>query len=300
MNTPIELIQILDAIERNGSFEAAAQELHKVRSALTYTIRKFEERFKIEIYDRSGHRAILTETGRALLEQGRHLIELSNQIIDNVKQISTGWEPIVKVAYDEILSIDPLFNLVKQFQKQAPGTSLELQSEVLGGCMDALIHHRVSIAIGFPGPLPSKEELIFEAIGKTQFVFAVAPHHPLAKIKGILSTDLIKKYHAIVTKDSAKQTPLRSAMLLSGQSRITFSSIALKKQAQILGLGVGFLPYNLIKENIKDGSLIVKEVERQQQPVYLYIGWNKTVAGKAHQWIIDKIKNKKFWKDLLR
>lgn len=300
MNTTLELIQILDSIDRNGSFEAAAKELHKVRSALTYNIQKFEERLGVKIYDRSKHRAKLTETGRVLLEQGRHLINLSNQIVENVKHVSTGWETVLRVAYDEILSISPLFDLIKCFQTHCPQTNFELHSEVLGGCVDALLSNRVDIAMGFPGPLPNKSELIFEPMGKTQFVFAVAPHHPLAKIKGTLSTEIIKKYHAIVARDSARQMPLRTSMLLSDQKRITFSSLELKKQAQIKGLGVGFLPYNLIKEDIKQKRLIIKPIEREQPTSYVYIGWNKTKSGKAHQWFIDQIMNKNIFKKLLK
>lgn len=38
----LELAQILDAIDRNKTFEAAANELYKVRSALTYTIKNMK------------------------------------------------------------------------------------------------------------------------------------------------------------------------------------------------------------------------------------------------------------------
>jgi len=300
MNIPLELIQILDAIDRNGSFEAAANELHKVRSALTYNIRKFEDQLGIKILDRSKHRAEFTEAGRALLDQGRHLINLSNQVLENVKQVATGWEAVLRIAYDEILSTEPLFDLIKRFQKQCPQTNLELHSEVLGGCSDALLSNRVDIAIGFPAPLPSKNELIFEPMGKTKFVFAVAPHHPLAKIDGTLSTDIIKKYYAIVARDSARQTQSQSSMILSEQRRLTFSSMDLKKQAQIMGLGIGFLPYNLIKEDVAHGRLVIKQVERHQPTSYVYLGWNKTKSGKAHQWFINQIQNKQILKKLLR
>ena len=39
----IDALQALDAIDRKGSFAAAATTLHKVPSALTYTIKKLEE-----------------------------------------------------------------------------------------------------------------------------------------------------------------------------------------------------------------------------------------------------------------
>lgn len=42
MRTSIEALLVLDAIERKGSFAAAAHELHRVPSALTYSVQKLE------------------------------------------------------------------------------------------------------------------------------------------------------------------------------------------------------------------------------------------------------------------
>ena len=43
MRISLEALQTLDAIVRNGSFAAAASELHKVPSAVTYVILKLIE-----------------------------------------------------------------------------------------------------------------------------------------------------------------------------------------------------------------------------------------------------------------
>ncbi|STP19806.1 LysR family transcriptional regulator [Escherichia coli] len=37
------LLEVVDAVARNGSFSAAAQELHRVPSAVSYTVRQLEE-----------------------------------------------------------------------------------------------------------------------------------------------------------------------------------------------------------------------------------------------------------------
>ena len=39
----IDALRALDAIDKKGSFAAAAESLYKVPSALTYTIKKLEE-----------------------------------------------------------------------------------------------------------------------------------------------------------------------------------------------------------------------------------------------------------------
>ena len=67
----LEALQVLDAIDRKGSFATAADDLHRVPSAVTYSVRQLESALGIEVFDRSGHRAVLTEAGLELLKEGR-------------------------------------------------------------------------------------------------------------------------------------------------------------------------------------------------------------------------------------
>lgn len=60
MALSLESLEVLDAIERKGSFAAAAHELGKVPSALTYVVRKLEDDLDVLLFDRRRHRAELT------------------------------------------------------------------------------------------------------------------------------------------------------------------------------------------------------------------------------------------------
>jgi len=52
MNLSLEALQIVDMIARRGSFAAAAAELGKVPSALSYTVRRPEEDLDVLVFDR--------------------------------------------------------------------------------------------------------------------------------------------------------------------------------------------------------------------------------------------------------
>ena len=56
LNMPLSLesLEVLDAIERKGSFAAAAHEMGKVPSALTYVVRKLEEDLDVLLFDQIG------------------------------------------------------------------------------------------------------------------------------------------------------------------------------------------------------------------------------------------------------
>ena len=88
----LESIEVLDAIARKGSFAAAAESLFRVPSAITYTVRKLEEDLGVSLFNRTGHRATLTDAGAELLQEGRHLLQAANELEARVNLIETGIE----------------------------------------------------------------------------------------------------------------------------------------------------------------------------------------------------------------
>ena len=67
--TPDALL-MMDTIARTGSFAAAARELGKVPSALTYSVRQLEDALDVLLFDRRSRQARLTAAGEELLQLG--------------------------------------------------------------------------------------------------------------------------------------------------------------------------------------------------------------------------------------
>ena len=80
MRISLEALHVLDAIDRKGSFAAAATELNRVPSAVTYTIQQLEQDLDVLLFDRRGHRAVMTTAGQALLQEGRRLLAAAGEI----------------------------------------------------------------------------------------------------------------------------------------------------------------------------------------------------------------------------
>ena len=299
MRLTLDALVVLEAIHRNGSFSAAADELHRVRSALTYTIQKLESDLNIVLFDRTAHRAKLTPIGKVLLEEGISLLRSANDLEQTLKQLQTGWEEKLVIAVDDTISISKLYSLVKKFYEECPFTRLTLTAEILSGCWDALTSHRADLAIGASGDVPSSSEYGMFALGQMKFVFAISPHHPLAKIPDPLKNADIIKYRAIVAADTSKKIPSRSSGTLSGQETLTVSHIDAKIQAQIQGLGIGYLPLHLIYEHLKNKKLIIKKVEKAKPSGNFYVAWRLKKMGKALEWFLDKLRDKKIINSLL-
>ena len=110
--TPDALV-MMDTIARTGSFAAAARELGKVPSALTYSVRQLEEALDALLFDRRSRQAQLTAAGQELLDEGRRLLAEMDAVANRVRRVATGWESELTVAVDDVISRLTVFELVE-------------------------------------------------------------------------------------------------------------------------------------------------------------------------------------------
>src|SRR4051794_9261139 len=99
-----DALGMMDTIARTGSFAAAARELGKVPSALTYSVRQLEDALDVLLFDRRSGQAQLTAAGEELLIEGRRLLAEMEAVAQRVRRVSTGWETELTIAVDDVLS----------------------------------------------------------------------------------------------------------------------------------------------------------------------------------------------------
>lgn len=289
MRLSLDALLVIDAIDRKGSFAAAAHELHRVPSAVTYTVQKLEEDLDVLLFDRRGHRAKLTVAGQELLTEGRHLLRAAGNLEARIKRVATGWEAELRIAYDGILPAAAMLGLAEGFYRQNADTRLRFTAEVLGGGWDAVISGRADLAIGASGDGPSGGGYQTRPLGEIDWVFAVAPSHPLATAAEPLTRTDILAHRAIVVADSSRNLPPRTTGLLSGQDTLTIADAAVKLQAQAMGLGVGYLPQCLAEAAVARGELVIKETEEPKVSQMLFLAWRTAHRGKALKWFVDQV-----------
>ena len=110
----LEALRVMDAIDRRGSFAAAADELGRVPSALSYTMQKLEEELDVVLFDRSGHRTKFTNVGRMLLERGRVLLEAADKLTTDAEALSRGWETHLTIVTEALVPTQDFFPLIEK------------------------------------------------------------------------------------------------------------------------------------------------------------------------------------------
>ncbi len=291
MKISLDALQVLDAIDRRGSFAAAGEELHRVPSAITYSIRQVEESLGVEVFDRRGHRAKLTEAGRELLREGRHLLRAAADLECRVQQVAKGWESELRIAVDTLVGLERLMGVISEFYDQETGTRLKLAHEVLGGTWDALASGRADLAIGASGDAPAGGSYVTRLMGRVESVFVAAPFHPIAREPEPLSPATVQRYRAVGIADTSRHLPPRTVGLLSGQDVLTVPSLEAKVAAHVAGLGVGYLPKWVAEREAYAGRLRILAVETGMPSGEFVLAWRPGQPGRALKWFVKRLED---------
>lgn len=298
MALSLESLEVLDAIERKGSFAAAAHELGKVPSALTYVVRKLEDDLDVLLFDRRRHRAELTPAGRALLDEGRHLLQAADELARRVKRLATGWEATLTIVMDDLVHFRALMPVIQDFYAENTATRLRFCREVLAGSWDALLSGRADLLIG-PAHIAPVQGVQTRPLGEIPFVFAVAAHHPLAQLEEPLPASAIARHRIVAVGDTSRNLPPRTVGIMAGQDTLVVPAMADKVQAQIRGLGCGWLPRSLAQPYLDSGVLVAKATVEDRRAGNFQIAWRTNMRGKALQWWVDKLEDPRLAQALL-
>jgi DNA-binding transcriptional LysR family regulator len=289
-----DALTMLQTIASAGSFAAAAREMGMVPSALTYRVRQIEDALDVLLYDRSSRQAKLTEAGAELLREAHRLLEDIDAVANRVKRVATGWEPQLTIAIDTVISKPTVMELCESFFSLSPPTRIRIREETLSGTLETLIAGQADLALGV-GPDSARTAGVHsKLLGSLTFVYAVAPHHPLANAPEPLSDETLQRHRAVAVADSVQRGLGQTFGLLTGQDVFTVPTMHAKLDAQLRGLGGGNLPRCMADAYIETGRLVVKKTERGQRAVPLHYAWRQGKSapqGRALQWWLAQLES---------
>lgn len=299
-----DALHMMDTIARTGSFAAAARELGKVPSALTYSVRQLEEALDVLLFDRSSRQAQLTAAGSELLHEGRRLLQEMDAVANRVRRVASGWETQLSISVEDILSVPTVFELVQAFcevratpgDQEGPATRLRLRSDVMTGTWEALITGQVDLAIGVNNQHTNPGGIELRPLGDVHFVFCMAPHHVLVAESGPLTDAQLVHHRAVAVADTAQRLAPATVNLLPGQDVLTVPTMRAKLEALLRNLGCGFLPEPLARTHLEAGTLVQRETTRSATVASMHYAWRAERGGmlglgRALQWWLSQLES---------
>lgn len=253
MKITLESLETLDAIVRHGSFAAAAKHMHKAQSAVSYGVRQLEEGLGVAIFDRSGHRAALTEAGRVVLDEARLVLARAQRIESLAARFHERWEARVEVVVDGILPMAPVMRALKRMADDGVPTAIQIKVEFLGGVQDRFEKDGADLML--VKDYARSAALVEHALPVVEVVLVAAEGHPLAGGAGPVTLADLQRHVELTVHDSSESRRVADARMFGGPRVFFLSDFSTKLQALSMGLGFGWMPMDLVREPLARGTL---------------------------------------------
>ena len=253
MKISLDSIETLDTIVRLGSFAAAAKAMHKAQSAVSYGVRQLEEALGVAVFDRRGHRAVLTEAGQMVLAEGRVLLAHARRMETLAGRFHEDWEPRIEAVIDGILPMDPIMRALKRLMADGVPTSTQIKVEFLGGVQDRFERDRADMML--VKDYIRSESLIEHALPDVEVVLVAAEGHPLFSGAAALSLEDLRRHVELTVHDSSESRRIADVHLFGGPRVFFLSDFFTKKKALTMGLGFGWMPLYLVRDELARGAL---------------------------------------------
>ncbi|WP_075181689.1 DNA-binding transcriptional activator PunR [Pantoea sp. 1.19] len=280
-------LEVMDAVAKTGSFTAAAAELHRVPSAIGYTVRQLEHWLAVPLFERRHRDVVLTEAGQVFLEEGRQVIKRMAATRLRCQQVANGWRGQLQIAIDRIVKPARMRQLIIDFYRHHPDMELLISLEVFNGVWDALADGRVEVAIGATQAIPVGGRFAFRDMGSLHWNCVVHPAHPLARATGPLSDDRLREWPSLVLEDTARTLPKRTTWALDNQRRLVVpdwsSALACLQQ----GLCVGMIPDHLATPLLQRGELVKVWLDAPFPDSPCCVSWQAQHLSPALSWLLE-------------
>ncbi|HKT96058.1 MAG TPA: LysR family transcriptional regulator [Paraburkholderia sp.] len=281
----LEQLRALIAVAETGSFSAAARQLDRAQSVVSYTIANLEALLGVALFERGKRKPELTAAGRAILADARRLDLLMGQLNAKAAGLQRGLEGEVSVAVDVMFPSPRLVEALQAFALAFPTVALNLTMEALGGVLKLVLDG--DCAIGISGPNQNWPHVIeAHKIGTVELVLVAAPSHPLAQAAQPVRISDAREHTQLVLTDRSRLTLGQTFGVYSNRAW-KLGDLGAKHRLLLAGLGWGSMPRHLVEADLDAGRLVRITLTDRGSVSYNISLIHRTDAatGPACQWL---------------
>ena len=286
----LDQLRVFLAVIDAGGFSAASRALRRAQSAVSYAVANLERQLGVPLFDRGGKRPTTTAAGQALASEARAVVDRVDRLKAAARGIASGVEPRVGIAVDVMFPLPALVRGLGEFRDHFPTVALELRTEVLGAVVQLVADGVCSV--GIAGPLPKWPDGIERRpLTRIPVVWVASPHHPLAKRRGPIPTEVLREHVQIVMGDRSKLTEGVDLGVLSAKTWRVHDLTA-KNELLRAGLGWGGMPQHAVADDLAGKRLVGLRLVEQDATAHAPLFSVHRVAeppGPAGRWLIDHL-----------
>jgi DNA-binding transcriptional LysR family regulator len=182
------------------NFTKAATRLHVAQPALSRQIADLEYELGVDLLKRNSHGVTLTPEGKLFLEEVKEILNRTEDAIKKVRAQARGESSELHVGYLPPLELRILPRALAEFKVSAPNVKVvlhDLGSDEIGS---GLREGALQLALMLQPSEQARNGIVFEEIGRFTFFVAMAPSHPLARMKKVSLDSLIDQPLVVMGK----------------------------------------------------------------------------------------------------
>lgn len=292
-NLSFDQLRVLVTIADTGSFSAAGRDLGRVQSAISQSVATLEAMQGVELFDRSGHRPLLTAVGRVLVDQARMVLASVTRFEAVAAGTREGLEPELALTIDPLVPTAPLIDSLRALSEKFPHLPVSFSTEGLGGSLRRLRSGSAALAICLLlSDVP--DDIAAYPLLRVRMRPVVGPDHPLASLGRLATRGDLESHVQLVLSDPVE--PDGPAYGLSGGKLWRFVDLSRRLDFLLAGFGWCRMPDHLVCASIKEGRLVELRIENDPTPVEgltIYAARRHDRAlGPAGRWLLDRLRQR--------
>lgn len=275
MSLPFDVHRLLPAFlaaAQAQNFSAAARQLGVTPAAISKNIRVLEEKLALRLFQRNTHNVVLTDEGKALLQQVAPLWQALSATLETAGSAQQAPSGTVRVSMIPGFGRQILMPLIPQFLERYPQIDLDLS-------LDARVVNLVGegFDVGIGSRVDPDSRLVARPLYPMQMVLAASPGY-LAQHGTPQDPDDLLQHNCLLHRNPATgrsvKWPLHrhgEAKTLELHGRLVASRPEMLLDAALAGLGIVCLARWYAEHHFAQGTLLPVLAECWPQPTQLWL-----------------------------
>lgn len=244
-------------LAREGSFSAAAAVLNLTPSAMSHSIKAFEEEMGAPLFERRGHHAVLTAAGERLLPHAERILRQMRSARLEMQSLLQWGKGTLRIAAPASACQYFVPAVLLEFRECFPDCTLNITAVDAEAAIRLVDEGRVDLAICVKAELPAT--LKWHQLFTDTLQFYVSPMHPWAGMKRLGRKDLAGQPIIVYDRSAITSRLILAALKKVGVPPVDLLSLgsmeAIKEMVKV-GLGAGVLAPWVTARETEAGSLV--------------------------------------------
>ncbi len=243
-------------IAKTGSLASAAKAMHLTSSALSHSLKSLEEDFGCELFERRGHRALLTSAGHRLLPRAERILGEMKAARDEQRMFNQWGSGVLRIGASAAACQYFLPDVLLEFRECFPDCELDVFSVDARPAAEMIRNGTLDLAISLIDG--SGEGIAQKPLFQDEMILVVSPRHPWAKLRRVTAKELYQQKLIVYNRDSLSNEIIRQHLELIGAEKVSYLTLssmeAIKEMARV-GLCPGIVASWVAERDLQTGTL---------------------------------------------